>query len=99
MLALLGEALPWLTIVPVTESLYDPAIDDPFYDRIAAHVGDLGIDPDELLEGTLGDIVTSYGAFGDHQVLVCGSAPMVRSTVQRLLETGTPLENIRYDPY
>ncbi|MGI9209747.1 MAG: FAD-binding oxidoreductase [Rhodococcus sp. (in: high G+C Gram-positive bacteria)] len=99
MLALLGEALPWLTIVPVTESLYDPAIQDPFYDRIVSHVGDFGIDPDEFLEGTLGDIVTSYGAFGDHQVLVCGSAAMVRSTVQRLLETGTPLENIRYDSY
>lgn len=99
MLALLGEALPWLTVVPVVESVQDPEVPDPWYERVAPKMGELGPDPDELLEGSLDEIVTSYGAFGDHQVLVCGSGPMVRATVQKLLETGTPAENIRYDPY
>jgi len=99
MLRLLAEALPWLTLVPVTESVDDSDIPDPWYDRIAAHIGEVGVDPDDLLEGSLDDVVTSYGAFGDHQVLVCGPGAMVRTTVQKLLETGTPAENIRYDPY
>ncbi len=72
----------------------------PWYNRIAAQLGDIDADPpDDLIEGSLGDVVTSYGAFGDHQVLLCGSAAMVRSTLHKLIETGTPAENIRYDPY
>ncbi len=59
----------------------------------------IGADPDDLLEGSLDEIVTSYGAFGDHQVLVCGPGAMVQTTVQRLTESGTPIENIRFDPY
>lgn len=99
MLALLAEALPWLTVVPVVESLEIPEIPDPWFDRISSKITGVGPDPDDLLEGSLDEIVTSYGAFGDHQVLVCGPAAMVRTTVQKLLETGTPTENIRYDAY
>ncbi|AKE91273.1 FAD-binding oxidoreductase [Rhodococcus aetherivorans] len=99
MLILLAETLPWLTVVPVVESVDDPGIPDEWYDRIVAHVGDPGFHPDELLEGSLDEVVTSYGAFGDHQVLVCGSAAMVRATLHTLVETGTPAENVRCDPY
>lgn len=71
----------------------------PWHQRILSRIGDIGADPDELLEGSLDEIVTSYGAFGDHQVLVCGPGAMVQTTVQRLTESGTPMENIRFDPY
>ncbi|TWH15768.1 NAD(P)H-flavin reductase [Rhodococcus rhodochrous J45] len=99
MLMLLSEALPWLTGGAVVETLEIPDIPDPWFDRIAPRIDEFGPDPDELLEGSVDEVVTSYGAFGDHQVLVCGPAAMVRTTAQRLIETGTPVENIRYDPY
>jgi NAD(P)H-flavin reductase/hemoglobin-like flavoprotein len=49
--------------------------------------------------GTLADVVTRYGAWSDHDVLVCGSPAMIRSTVSRMLVAGTPLDRIRYDPF
>jgi NAD(P)H-flavin reductase/hemoglobin-like flavoprotein len=49
--------------------------------------------------GTLADVVTRYGAWKDHDVLVCGSPSMVRATVSRMLVAGTPLDQIRYDPF
>jgi NAD(P)H-flavin reductase/hemoglobin-like flavoprotein len=49
--------------------------------------------------GTLADVVTRYGAWKDHDVLVCGSPAMIRATVSRMLVAGTPLEQIRYDPF
>jgi NAD(P)H-flavin reductase/hemoglobin-like flavoprotein len=49
--------------------------------------------------GTLADVVTRYGAWADHDVLVCGSPAMIRSTVSRMLVAGTPLDRIRYDPF
>lgn len=49
--------------------------------------------------GTLADVVTRYGAWADHDVLVCGSPAMIRATVSRMLVAGTPLDRIRYDPF
>lgn len=49
--------------------------------------------------GTLADVVTRYGAWPDHEVLVCGSPAMIRATVSRMLVAGTPLDQIRYDPF
>ncbi|RZT89113.1 NAD(P)H-flavin reductase [Pseudonocardia sediminis] len=49
--------------------------------------------------GTLADVVTRYGAWADHDVLVCGSPSMIRSTVSRMLVAGTPLDRITYDPF
>ncbi|MBW0104791.1 globin domain-containing protein [Pseudonocardia sp. KRD291] len=49
--------------------------------------------------GTLADVVTRYGAWSDHDVLVCGSPSMIRSTVSRMLVAGTPLDRITYDPF
>ncbi|NLV80623.1 MAG: oxidoreductase [Rhodococcus sp.] len=99
MLSLLDEALPWLTVVPVVEYVENPDVPDPWHQRILTRIGDIGPDVDDLIEGSLDEVVSSYGAFGDHQVLVCGPAPMVTATVQRLVDSGTPIENIRYDPY
>jgi NAD(P)H-flavin reductase/hemoglobin-like flavoprotein len=49
--------------------------------------------------GTLADVVTRYGAWSDHDVLVCGSPAMIRATVSRMLVAGTPLDRIKYDPF
>jgi NAD(P)H-flavin reductase len=49
--------------------------------------------------GTLADVVTRYGAWPDHDVLVSGSPGMVRSTVSRMLVAGTALDRITYDPF
>jgi len=49
--------------------------------------------------GTLADVVTRYGAWRDHDVIVCGSPAMIRATVSRMLVAGTPLDQIRYDPF
>jgi len=50
-------------------------------------------------QGTLADVITRYGAWADHDVLVCGSPSMIRATVSRMLVAGTPLDRIRYDPF
>jgi NAD(P)H-flavin reductase/hemoglobin-like flavoprotein len=50
-------------------------------------------------KGTLADVVTRYGAWADHDVIVCGSPAMIRATVSRMLVAGTPLDQIRYDPF
>ena len=49
--------------------------------------------------GTLADVVTRYGAWADHDVTVCGSPAMIRSTVSRMMVAGTPLDRISYDPF
>ncbi|MGQ4597129.1 FAD-binding oxidoreductase [Nocardia sp. R6R-6] len=94
MLCLLADELPWLTVVPVVERLEDPDWADEWYEQSRV---DIGFAPDDLLQGTLADVVSSHGAFLEHQVLVCGSPAMVRTTVDRLLETGTPAERIRFE--
>lgn len=50
-------------------------------------------------KGTLADVVTRYGAWSDHDVMVCGSPAMIRATVSRMLVAGTPLDRISYDPF
>ncbi|HXV93885.1 MAG TPA: globin domain-containing protein [Pseudonocardia sp.] len=50
-------------------------------------------------QGTLADVVTRYGAWADHDVIVCGSPAMIRATVSRMLVAGTPLDRITYDPF
>jgi NAD(P)H-flavin reductase/hemoglobin-like flavoprotein len=49
--------------------------------------------------GTVADVVTRYGAWPNHDVLVSGSPAMVRSTVSRMLVAGTALDRITYDPF
>ena len=74
----------WLDIVPVVERDDDG---DRFDGRSGAE------------RGTLADVVTRYGAWAGHDVLVCGSPSMIRATVSRMLVAGTPLDRIRYDPF
>ena len=67
----------------------------PVVERLDDHVDDRG----GAERGTLADVVTRYGAWADHDVLVCGSPTMIRATVSRMLVAGTPLDRIRYDPF
>lgn len=91
MLFLLAGELPWLTVIPVVESADDPAIRDEWHEQTRS---DIGFAPEEMLYGTLADVAATHGPFAQQQVLVCGSPAMVRTTVDRLLESGTPAENI-----
>jgi len=94
MLYLLTGELPWLTVIPVVESPLDPDWADPWYESCRVEVG---FEPDEMLEGTLADVVGEMGPLLNHQVLVCGSPGMTRATIDRLIQTGTPAEAIRYE--
>ncbi|WP_107983652.1 FAD-binding oxidoreductase [Rhodococcus sp. OK519] len=99
MLWILTQELPWLTTVPVVEDVTDPGTGDEWYDRIVAEVGPVNFHEDDLLEGTLADVVAGHGPFTDHQVLVCGSPAMVQTTRDRLIATGTPADAILADPF
>lgn len=99
MLWILTQQLPWLTTVPVVEDVTGPGAPDEWYDRIVAHVGPIDFHEDDLLEGTLAEVVPEHGAFVDHQVLVCGSPGMVQATREGLIATGTPADAVRTDPF
>ena len=85
------------------EDLYDfPALrklsySNPWLDVVP--VVETDDDESGAQRGTLADVVTRYGAWADHDVLVCGSPSMIRATVSRMLVAGTPLDRIRYDPF
>ncbi|MFI5781072.1 FAD-binding oxidoreductase [Nocardia sp. NPDC051570] len=94
MLYLLAGEMPWLTVVPVVESGDDPNWIDEWHENCRV---DIGFEVDEMLEGTLADVIGDMGPLLNHQVLVCGSPAMTRATVDRLILTGTPAEAIRYE--
>ncbi|MPY98853.1 MAG: flavohemoprotein [Actinophytocola sp.] len=50
-------------------------------------------------KGQLAEVVTGHGAWRDHDVLVSGSPGMIRSTVSRMLVTGTTFDQISYDSF
>lgn len=56
-------------------------------------------EPPGTQHGTLAEAVTRHGSWSGRDVLVSGSPAMIRATVARMLEAGTPLEHIRYDPF
>ncbi|MFC6011322.1 FAD-binding oxidoreductase [Nocardia lasii] len=91
MLFLLAGELPWLSVIPVIENPDDPAVRDEWHEQTRS---DIGFGPAEMLHGTLADVAAAHGPFTKHQVLVCGSPAMVRTTVDRLIESGTPATNI-----
>ena len=91
MLFLLAGELPWLSVIPVVESPDDPAVRDEWHEQTRS---DVGFGPEEMLHGTLADVAAAHGPFTEHRVLVCGSPAMVQTTVDRLIESGTPRANI-----
>ncbi|WKG09361.1 FAD-binding oxidoreductase [Nocardia sp. PE-7] len=91
MLFLLAGELPWLSVIPVVETPDDPVVHDEWHEQTRS---DVGFGPQEMLHGTLADVAAAHGPFTKNQVLVCGSPAMVRTTVDRLIEAGTPPANI-----
>jgi NAD(P)H-flavin reductase len=83
---------PWLSVTPVSEFNTDP----PW----AAEYAD--VEPPRGLHvrqtGTLPDVVTRYGNWGDRQILVCGGPQMVEATKEALIAKGAPAERIQHDP-
>lgn len=83
---------PWLSVTPVTEFATNPPwagdYPDPEPPR-GLHVRQ---------SGTLPDVVTRYGNWGDRQILVCGGPAMVEATVAALVAKGADPERIQRDP-
>lgn len=83
---------PWLSVTPVSEYPRDPewAVDYP------------DVTPPRGLHvrqaGRLPDVVTSYGSWGDRQILICGGPQMTRVTEAALLAKGAPAHRIQHDP-
>lgn len=83
---------PWLSVTPVSEFNRDPpwAADYP------------NVQPPRGLHvrqtGTLADVVTRYGNWGDRQILICGGPEMVTATRDALIAKGAPAERIQHDP-
>ncbi len=83
---------PWLSVTPVSEYRIDPpwAADYP------------DVQPPRGLHvrqtGRLADVVTSYGSWGDRQILICGGPAMVTATKAALLARGAPADRIQHDP-
>lgn len=96
MLALLVNELPWLTIVPVVLDEDDPDWTDNWYESCRV---DIGFQPEELIPGTLAEVIGRFGPLDHHRVLVCGGAGAVHAAVEALIDTGTPREIIRYEGF
>lgn len=83
---------PWLSVTPVSEYSTDPPwardYPDPTPPR-GLHVRQTG---------TLADVVTRYGNWGDRQILICGGPQMVEATKAALIAKGAPPERIQHDP-
>lgn len=83
---------PWLSVTPVSEYSTNPpwAADYP------------DVEPPRGLHvrqtGTLPDVVTRYGSWGDRQILVCGGPRMVQATEAALVAKGTDAQRIQHDP-
>ena len=58
-----------------------------------------GDEPGDAEVGTLAEVVSRYGAWADRETMISGSPDMVRATVSAMLEAGTPLTRIHYDPF
>jgi len=81
------------------DALRELSYDHDWFDIVPVVERVDGDDPGGAERGTLADVVTRYGAWAGHDVLVCGSPAMIRATVSRMLVAGTPLDRIRYDPF
>lgn len=83
---------PWLSVTPVSEYNVDPPWAGDYPD----------VQPPRGLHvrqtGTLADVVTRYGNWGDRQILICGGPEMVTATKEALIAKGAPAERIQHDP-
>jgi NAD(P)H-flavin reductase/hemoglobin-like flavoprotein len=60
------------------------------------------VSDDPLFRGERGnicDVAVRYGTWTDHDVYICGSAEMVRATIDRFLTVGVSMSRIRFDAF
>lgn len=83
---------PWLSVTPVSEYSTDPPWAGQYPD----------VRPPRGLHvrqtGTLAEVVTKFGNWGDRQILICGGPDMVTATKAALVERGAPADRIQHDP-
>jgi NAD(P)H-flavin reductase/hemoglobin-like flavoprotein len=82
----------WLSVTPVSEYSTNPpwAADYPDAEPPRGlHVRQTG---------TLPEVVTRYGSWGDRQILVCGGPQMVAATKAALIAKGANAHSIQHDP-
>ncbi len=88
----LASTNPWLSVTPVSEYSTDPpwAADYP------------DVTPPRGLHvrqtGTLPEVVTRYGGWGDRQILISGSPQMIETTKAALIAKGADPGSIQHDP-
>ena len=83
---------PWLSVTPVAEYTGNPQWAADYPDATpprGLHVRQTG---------RLPEVVTRYGAWGDRQILVCGSPGMVQATIAALAAKGASPQRIQHDP-
>lgn len=83
---------PWLSVTPVSEYSRDPQWAADYPDATpprGLHVRQTG---------QLAKVVTSYGSWGDRQVLICGGPKMTRAAAAALIAKGAPPQRIQHDP-
>jgi NAD(P)H-flavin reductase/hemoglobin-like flavoprotein len=49
--------------------------------------------------GNIADVAVRYGQWTEHDVYICGSAEMVRATIDRFLTMGVSMSRIRFDAF
>jgi NAD(P)H-flavin reductase/hemoglobin-like flavoprotein len=83
---------PWLSVTPVSEYSTNPPWVADYPD----------VEPPRGLHvrqtGTLPEVVTRYGSWGDRQILVCGGPQMVAATKAALIAKGANAHSIQHDP-
>ncbi|MGU3502642.1 globin domain-containing protein [Mycobacterium sp. C31M] len=83
---------PWLSVTPVSEYSTNP----PWATEYPDHEPPRGLHVRQT--GTLPEVVTRYGGWGDRQILICGGPEMVAATRAALIAKGAPPERIQHDP-
>ncbi len=84
---------PWLSVVPVVEHPEDTWWVGATEFSRAPH----GLHLQQT--GQVGELVASYGAWADRDVLVVGDAERLRATVDKLIEGGTPAAHIQTEAW
>ncbi|MBE1534759.1 globin domain-containing protein [Actinomadura algeriensis] len=98
-----GE-LPWLTVVPAVSDDtgghgFSTLLQSGRFGRFQPAGDAFQSGGDDVEHGNLPDVVARRGPWTGHDAYVCGSAEMVRGTVERLVELGIGRERIRLESF
>lgn len=88
----LAATNPWLSVTPVSEYNTDPPWAADYPDVApprGLHVRQKGLLP---------EVVSSYGGWGDRQILISGSRAMIAATREALIAKGAAAQRIQHDP-